>query len=281
MPLGVERSSHPNALAPPNSFLLWQILPPASSNSLICRENPIKGNMIVFMEIISNLYSHAQPQSGSTQSVRRSGRTRQFHRGGKRAEPDAARGDASGPGTGAALPGGPGGAFWQAGLPDGSRREVDRTCPESFGGRFAHAGDDAQVRRWMAGPGTRRHEYDRAHVLAAADPATAQDRSPPAGNHPQGRFDDDNAANAKDQCARPGSVRTSDRRSGLRDGPALQGRACRHSARRVRACSQEGDPGISFPLPAGSWKREFGAASNDNGLAGTRGSAAEAIDGVR
>src|SRR5215467_5059621 len=57
MPLGVERSSHPNALTPPNSFLLWQILPPASGNSLICRENPIKGNMIVFMEIISNLYS--------------------------------------------------------------------------------------------------------------------------------------------------------------------------------------------------------------------------------
>jgi DNA-binding transcriptional LysR family regulator len=33
--------------------------------------------------------------------------------------------------------------------------------------------DDAEVRRWMARPGTRRHEYDRAHVLAAADPATA------------------------------------------------------------------------------------------------------------
>jgi hypothetical protein len=40
---------------------------------LICRENPIKGNMIVFMEIISNLYRHAQPQFGSAQSVRRSG----------------------------------------------------------------------------------------------------------------------------------------------------------------------------------------------------------------
>jgi hypothetical protein len=73
MPLGVERSSQSNALPPPNSFLLWQILPPASGNGLICRENPIKGSMIVFMEIISNLYSHAQPQFGSTQSVRRSG----------------------------------------------------------------------------------------------------------------------------------------------------------------------------------------------------------------
>ena len=73
MPLGVERSSQSNALPPPNSFLLWQILPAASGNGLICRENPIKGSMIVFMEIISNLYSHAQPQFGSTQSVRRSG----------------------------------------------------------------------------------------------------------------------------------------------------------------------------------------------------------------
>src|SRR6516165_5435027 len=280
MPLGVERSSQSNALTPPNSFLLWQILPPASGNGLICRENPIKGNMIVFMEIISNLYSHAQPQSGSTQSVRRSGRTRQFHRGGKRTEPDAARGDASGPGTGAALPGGPGGAFRQAGLPDGSRREVDRTCSESFGGRFAHAGDDAQIRRWVARPGTRRHEYDRAHVLAAADPTPAQDRSSPTGNQSQGRFDDNNAANAKDQRARPGSVRASDRRSGVRDGPAVQGRARRHSAGRARACSQDGDPGFSFPLSAGPWKREFGAASNDNGLAGARGSAAEAIDGI-
>src|SRR6516164_10977516 len=161
--------------------------------------NPIRGNMIVFMEIISNPYRHAQPQFGSAQSVRRSGRTRQFHRGGKRAEPDAARGDASGPGTGAALPGGPGGAFRQAGLPDRSRREVDRTRSESFGGRFAHAGDDAQIRRWMARPGTRRHEYDRAHVLAAAGPAPAQDRSSPAGNQPQGRFHDDNAANAQDE----------------------------------------------------------------------------------
>src|SRR5262249_38620889 len=164
------------------------------SNGLICRQNPIKGSMIVFMEIISNLYRHAQPQFGSAQSVRRSGRTRQFHRGGKRTEPDAARGDASGPGAGAALPGGPGGAFRQAGLPDRSRREVDRTRSESFGGRFAHAGDDAQIRRWMARPGPHRHEYDRAHVLAAAGPATAQDRSSPAGNQPQSRFDDDNAA---------------------------------------------------------------------------------------
>src|SRR5215470_7373710 len=182
-----------------------------------------QGNIIVFMEIISNLYRYAQPQFGSAQSVRRSGRTRQFHRGGERTEPDAASGDASGPGTGAALPGGPGGAFRQAGLPDRSRREVDPTRSESFGGRFAHAGDDAQIRRWMARPGPHRHEYDRAHVLAAAGPATAQDRSSPAGNQPQSRFDDDNAANAKDQCARLGSVRTSDRRSGLRDGPALQG----------------------------------------------------------
>ena len=73
MPLGVERSSQSNALTPPNSFLLWQILPPFGSNGLICRKNPIKGNMIVFMEIISNLYSHAQPEFGSAQSVRRSG----------------------------------------------------------------------------------------------------------------------------------------------------------------------------------------------------------------
>ena len=73
MPLGVERSSHPNAVIPPNSFFLWPILPPFSSNGLICRQNPIKGNIIVFMGIISNLYSHAQPQFGSTQSIRRSG----------------------------------------------------------------------------------------------------------------------------------------------------------------------------------------------------------------
>ena len=39
----------------------------------LCQTNPIKGNMIVLMEIISNLYSRAQPQFGSAQSVRRSG----------------------------------------------------------------------------------------------------------------------------------------------------------------------------------------------------------------
>src|SRR5215813_6260768 len=130
-------------------------------------------NIIVLMETISNVYSHAQPQSRSTPSIRRSGRTRQFHRGGKRTEPNAAGGDASGPGTGAALPGDPGGAFWQAGLPDGSRGEVDRTCSKSPGRRLAHASGHASVQRWMARSGTRRHEYDRAHVLAAADPATA------------------------------------------------------------------------------------------------------------
>src|SRR5215831_671152 len=124
MSLGVERSSQPNAVTPPDSFLLWQILPPFGSNSLICWQNPISGNLIVLMEIISNLYSHAQPKFGSTQGVRRSGRTRQFHRGGKRTEPNAARGDASGPGTGAALPGDPGGAVRQAGLPDGSREKL-------------------------------------------------------------------------------------------------------------------------------------------------------------
>ena len=73
MSLGVERCSYPNAVTAPDSFSLWQILPPFSSNTLICRKNPIKGNMIVFMEIISNLYSRAQPQFGSAQSVRRSG----------------------------------------------------------------------------------------------------------------------------------------------------------------------------------------------------------------
>src|SRR5262249_12861840 len=98
MPRGVERCSDPTAVTAPDSFLLWQVLTPLSSNGLICRQNPIKGSMIVFMGIISNLYRHAQPQFGSAQSVRRSGRTRQFHRGGKRTEPDAARGDASGPG---------------------------------------------------------------------------------------------------------------------------------------------------------------------------------------
>jgi hypothetical protein len=40
---------------------------------LICRQNPIKGNIIVFMEIISNPYSHAQPQFGSTPGLRRGG----------------------------------------------------------------------------------------------------------------------------------------------------------------------------------------------------------------
>ena len=47
-----------------------------------------------------------------------------------------------------------------------------RTCSKPSGRRFAHAGDDASVRRWMARPGTHRHKYDRAHVLAAADPTT-------------------------------------------------------------------------------------------------------------
>src|SRR5262245_66371921 len=84
-------------------------------------------NIIVLMETISNVYSHAQPQSGSTPSLRRSGRARQFHRGGKRTEPDAARGDPSGPGTGAALPGGARGAVRQAGLSNPSGREIDRT----------------------------------------------------------------------------------------------------------------------------------------------------------
>src|SRR5262245_43444830 len=130
-------------------------------------------NIIVLMETISNVYSHAQPQSRSTPSIRRSGRTRRFHRGGKRTEPDAACGDPSGPGTGAALPGDPGGAFRQAGLPDRSGREIDRTRSKSVGRRLAHASDDAPVRRWMARSGTRRHEYDRAHVFAAANPATA------------------------------------------------------------------------------------------------------------
>ena len=69
MPLGVERCSHPNAVIPPNSFFLWPILPPFSSNGL----DPVKGNIIVFMEIISNLYSHAQPQFGSTPGLRRGG----------------------------------------------------------------------------------------------------------------------------------------------------------------------------------------------------------------
>src|SRR5262245_5521532 len=173
MSLGVERSSQPNAVTPPDSFLLWQILPPFGSNSLICWQNPISGNLIVLMEIISNLYSHAQPQSRSTQSIRRSGRTRQFHRGGKGTEPDAACGDPSGPGTGAALPGGARGAVRQAGLSNPSGREIDRTCSKSLGRRLAHAGGHAPVRRWMARSGTRRHQYDRAHLLAAANPATA------------------------------------------------------------------------------------------------------------
>src|SRR5262245_63318581 len=164
-------------------------------------------NIIVLMETISNVYSHAQPQSGSTPSIRRSGRTRQFHRGGKRTEPDAARGDASSPGTGAALPGDPRGALRQAGLPDGSRGEIDRTCSKSLGRRLAHAGGHAPVRRWMAGSGTRRHQYDRADVLAAADPATAQDGPSPTGNQTQSRFDDDNEPNAEDERAGTGSVR--------------------------------------------------------------------------
>jgi hypothetical protein len=113
MPLGVERSSQPNAVtpgcgrglsycnrdnsrssmthaapavsvlfrlgtlvlmpvkihpgwAPPDRFLLWRIL------SLRQLERPVR-NIIVLMEIISNLYSHAQPQSRPTQSIRRSG----------------------------------------------------------------------------------------------------------------------------------------------------------------------------------------------------------------
>src|SRR5262245_3044531 len=173
---GLEASA--NAVTPPDSFLLWQMAPPSAgsassvSNAHVGKNRPVC-NIIVLMETISNVYSHAQPQSRSTPSIRRSGRTRQFHRGGKRTEPNAAGGDASGPGTGAALPGDTGGAFWQAGLPDGSRGEVDRTCSKSPGRRLAHASGHASVRRWMARSGTRRHEYDRAHVLAAADPATA------------------------------------------------------------------------------------------------------------
>jgi hypothetical protein len=34
MPLGVERSSQPNAVIPPNSFLLWQILLPRQRQRL-------------------------------------------------------------------------------------------------------------------------------------------------------------------------------------------------------------------------------------------------------
>src|SRR5262249_41880127 len=90
-----------------------------------------------------------------------------------------------------------------------------------------------------------------------------------------------NAANAEDQRARPGSVRTSDRGSGVRDGPASQRRACRNPACRARAGSQKGNAGISFPVSADPRKRKFGIASNDSGLARTRRPAAEAIDGVR
>jgi len=60
----------------------------------------------------------------------------------------------------------------QARLPDPSGREIDRTCSKPLGRRLAHAGDDASIRRWMARPGPRRHEYDPAHVLAATDPTT-------------------------------------------------------------------------------------------------------------
>jgi len=69
MPLGVERSSHPNAVIPPNSFFLWPILPPFSSNGL----DPVKGKIIILIETISNIYSHAQPQSRSTAGIRRGG----------------------------------------------------------------------------------------------------------------------------------------------------------------------------------------------------------------
>src|SRR5262245_60857731 len=173
---GLEASA--NAVTPPDSFLLWQMAPPSAgsassvSNAHVGKNRPVC-NIIVLMETISNVYSHAQPQPGSTPSIRRSGRTRQFHRGGKRTEPNAARGDPSGPGTGAALPGGPRGALRQAGLSDPSGREIDRTCSKSPGRRLAHASGDASVRRWVARPGTHRHQYDRADVLAATGPATA------------------------------------------------------------------------------------------------------------
>jgi DNA-binding transcriptional LysR family regulator len=36
----------------------------------------------------------------------------------------------------------------------------------------------------------------------------------------------------------------------------------------------KGDPGFSIPVSADPWQREFGPASNDNGLAGTRGAPA-------
>src|SRR5262249_61195796 len=72
--------------------------------------------IIILIETISNVYSHAQPQSRSTAGIRRGRRTWQFYGGGEGIEPNATCGHASGPGTGAALPGGPGGAFRQAGF---------------------------------------------------------------------------------------------------------------------------------------------------------------------
>src|SRR6516162_1344470 len=61
------------------------------------------------------LYAHAQSQSRSAEGVRRGRRAWQFHRRGEGAEPDAARGDASGAGARAAVPCHLGGALRQAG----------------------------------------------------------------------------------------------------------------------------------------------------------------------
>src|SRR5262245_64282963 len=89
----------------------WQ--KPIGKSRSVCK-------IIILIETISNIYSHAQPQSRSTQSIRRSGRTRQFHCGGKGIEPNATCGDASGPAAGAEPPGGRRGAPRQEVLSDAS-----------------------------------------------------------------------------------------------------------------------------------------------------------------
>jgi hypothetical protein len=59
---GLEASA--NAVTPPDSFLLWQMAPPSavSASSVSNRhvgKNRRMCNIIVLMETISNVYSHA------------------------------------------------------------------------------------------------------------------------------------------------------------------------------------------------------------------------------
>src|SRR5438552_10248631 len=133
----------------------------------------------------------------------------------------------------------------------------------------------------MARPSPHRHERDRAHVCPAADPAAAQERPSATRDQSQGRFDRDNLGNAQDKRARRRAMRSPDRGSGVRDDVPVRGSAGRNSARQDDKGAEEGDAGISFPLPINPDQRGVGASSNGGGVAATGGTLAQTADGVR